>query len=125
MSMNRTTKLYIDGVAMPMLKQGGLTISRNKVWSSNTGRTSSGLMVGDLIRICAKLQCEFVPLDPEDTALLDNAVSRPFFRVTYEDPTSGRMVSKTMYAGDATYPIYTYANGQTIYDGVGVDLIEQ
>ena len=51
--------LFVGGVKMPPLK--ALTITHEKVWSSNTGRAADGTMIGDLICLKYKLQAEFVP----------------------------------------------------------------
>ena len=52
--------LFVGGVKMPPLK--ALTITHEKVWSSNTGRAADGTMIGDLICLKYKLQAEFVPI---------------------------------------------------------------
>lgn len=41
--------LLIGGVEMPEPKQGGVTISKEKIWSKNTGRGSDGTMNGDVV----------------------------------------------------------------------------
>ena len=62
MAKAQTQPLVIGGVAMPPLKAEGLTITKEKVWSSNTGRAADGNMIGDLVTIKYKLQCEWPPL---------------------------------------------------------------
>lgn len=121
---NRTTDyLVIGGVKMPPLKS--LEITKEKVWSSNTGRVASGLLVGDMVAIKYKLVCTFVCLDENDVKKVDAAVSPAFFNVKFRDPGSNTDVTKRMYAGTPTYPIYSYSNGRITYEGVAVDLIEQ
>lgn len=115
--------LTIGGVQMPEPK--ALTVTKEKVWSSNTGRSSNGVMHGDLIGIKTKLQITFPPLSGEQAALIDNAVSPAFFEAIYKDPGLNDYVKKTFYAGTPSYPVYSYAKGFPEYNGIAVDLIEQ
>lgn len=117
--------IVIGGVAMPALKKGGLTVTKEKVWSSNTGRAADGGMLGDLVGIKYKLQLEWPPLSKEQVAVIDNAVSPAFFNVAFLDPGSNSRITRTFYAGTPTYPVYSYVNGAKTYSGVTVDLIEK
>lgn len=117
--------LVIGGVTMPTLKQNGLTITKEKIWSSNTGRAADGNTIGDLVAIKYKLQCEWPPLSREDTAKIDTAVSPAFFTVNFLDPGSNTRITKIFYAGTPTYPVYSYVNGIFTYIGVKVDLVEK
>lgn len=117
--------LIIDGALMPRLKLSGLTITREKIWSKNTGRSASGVMVGDIVRIPYKLQCEWPPLTAEEVKALDAAVSKAFFSVQFWDPSTNGPKTITAYAGTLTLPVYSYVNGVKTYSGVKVDLIER
>ena len=57
MAQTQTQPLVIGGVTMPPLKAEGLTITKEKVWSSNTGRAADGGMIGDLVAIKYTLKC--------------------------------------------------------------------
>lgn len=118
-------ELVIGGVTMPTLKKEGLTISKEKIWSSNTGRAANGDMIGDLIGIKYTLDCEWPPLSREQAAVVDAAVSPAFFNVTFTDPGSNSRVTKRMYAGTPTYQVYSYVNGVKTYNGVKVTLIQK
>lgn len=61
------------------LEKEGLTITKEKVWSANTGRAADGNLIGDLVGIKYKLQCEWPPLSREDVAIIDAAISPAFF----------------------------------------------
>lgn len=117
--------IVIDGVTMPTLKKEGLTITKEKVWSSNTGRAADAGMIGDLVGIKYKLQCEWPPLNATDAVMIDNAISEAFFNVTFLDPGSNTRITRKFYAGTPTYPIYSYASGIPMYSGIKVDLIEK
>ena len=118
--------LKIDNVQMPEPKyNGGLTFTKEKIWSKNTGRTTDGTMVGDIVAIKTKMKITFPPLSGNEVAQLDAAVSSPFIQVYFKDPRINDYTTKTFYAGTPSYPVYSYASGLPEYVGVAVDLIEQ
>lgn len=114
--------LIIDGVTMPPVNK--LTITSEKIWSKNTGRVSNGEMKGDLVAIKLKANVQFVPLNDSQAQILDNAISKAFFKAEFKNPRNNKTESHKMYAGSATYPVYSYADGFPRYVGVGVDLVE-
>lgn len=118
-------ELVIGGVTMPTLKKEGLTISKEKVWSKNTGRAANGDMIGDIVAIKYTLDCEWPPLSREQTAVIDTAVTPAFFDATFTDPGSNSRVTKRMYAGTPVYPVYSYVKGVKTYSGVKVTLIQK
>lgn len=115
----------IGGVAMPEPKQGGITITKEKIWSKNTGRATNGSMVGDVIAIKTKAQISWNVLSGEQVAVLDAALEPAFISVYFKDPRLNAYTTKTFYAGTPTYPVYSYATGLPEYVGCAVDLIEQ
>lgn len=125
MAKTQTQPLVIGGVTMPPLKANGLTITKEKIWSANTGRAANGETIGDLVAIKYKFECEWPALDREDVAVIDAAISEAFFTVTFLDPGSNTRITKTFYAGTPTYPVYSYVNGLRTYSGVTVNLIEK
>ena len=117
--------LYINGVRMPDPALEGVTISREKIWSSNTGRTTSGKMVGTVVAVKTTLKIKWPPLTPAQTAVVENAVSgSAFVPVTFTDAT-GSTVTKTMYFGTPSYTVYSWADGVQYIKDVTVDGIEQ
>lgn len=118
-------ELIIGGVTMPDLKKEGLTISKEKIWSKNTGRAANGDMLGDIVAVKYTLDCAWPPLSREETAMIDKSVSPAFFDVTFTDPGSNSTVTKKFYAGTPTYPVYSYVQGVKTYAGVKVTLIQK
>lgn len=114
----------INGISFPV-KQGGITFTKEKIWSKNTGRTTDGTTVGDIVAIKTKMQVKFCILNGAQVAQLDGELSKPFVSVHYKDPRTNAEVSKMFYAGTPSYPVYSYATGLPEYVGVGVNLIEQ
>lgn len=120
--------LWIDGKEMPTPALNGITVTKEPVWSSNAGRSSTGKFIGDIVCYKYKIQIKWPILKQKQTALIDSAItSSAFFKVKFIDPTSSTVefVTKTVYAGTPTYPVYSYADGMPRYVGVAVDLIEQ
>lgn len=117
--------LVIDGVAMPEPKQGGLSLSKEKVWSKNTGRGSDATMQGDVVGRKWTLKVEWPPLNDVQVMQIDEAIDPAFIKVQFRDPKTGKVQGKEMYAGTPTYPVYSYAEGLPRYTGVGVTLIER
>ena len=117
--------LVINGVTMPDPKQGGLSISKEKIWSKNTGRGADGTMNGDVVARKFTLKIEWPILSDEQAAVVDQAIDPAFINVKFRNPNDGKITEKTMYAGTPTYPVYSYADGLPRYVGTGVTLIER
>ena len=95
--------------------------------SSNTGRTTSGKMVGTVVAVKTTLKIKWPILTPAQVATIEGAVSdpdNPFVPVKYTDAT-GSTVTKTMYFGTPSYTVYSWANGRQYIKGACVDGIEQ
>lgn len=119
--------LYINGVKMPTPALEGVTISREKIWSANTGRTAAGKMVGTVVAVKTTIKIKWPPLTPAQVAVIEGEVSdkdHPYVPVKYTDAT-GQTVTKTMYFGTPTYTVYSWANGRQYLKDVSVTGIEQ
>ena len=102
--------LYINGTKMPDPALEGVTVNREKIWSSNTGRTTSGKMVGTVVAVKTTLKIKWPILTPAQVATIEGAVSdpdNPFVPVKYTDAT-GSTVTKTMYFGTPSSVSYTH-----------------
>lgn len=107
------------------IKAQKLDISREPIWSSSTGRTASGKMMGDIVAQKYKLTVTLPPMSDDEAASFDAAILPAFFEVTFKNPTTGKNTTKSMYAGTPKYPVYSYADGLPRYVGIAVDLVEQ
>lgn len=119
--------LYIGGVKMPDPALEGMTISREKIWSANTGRTASGKMVGTIVAIKTTVKIKWPPLTPAQVRTIESAVSnagKAFTTLKYTDMT-GNTVTKTVYFGTPTYTVYSWAAGKQYIRDVSVDGVEQ
>ena len=121
------TNLTINGVAMPDPALEGVTITTEKVWSANTGRTASGKMVGSVIAKKTTIKIKWPVLTPEQVSKIEAAVSdaeHPFVPVQYTD-MCGNRVTRIVYFGTPTYTVYSWANGLRLIKDTTVDGIEQ
>lgn len=121
------TELTINGVPMPDPAIEGVTVSTEKVWSANTGRTASGRMVGSIIATKTTVKLKWPVLTRAQAAVIESAVSdsaHPFVPIAYTDMT-GQRVEKTVYFGTPTYTLYSWADGLQLVKDVSVEGIER
>ena len=119
--------LKINGKTMPTPKHNGVTISENKIWSTNTGRSMNGEMQGTIIAIKKKAEIEFPLLTPTQVDLINNEVSnvsKPFIPVEITYPSGGTKTFNA-YCGDVAYPVYGLVKGEHCVVGFKLDLIER
>lgn len=122
--------LYINNVEMPAPALEGLTVSHEKIWSANAGRTSSGKMQGTLIAVKTTLKIKWAALSPSQLATIQSAVdntSNPFRTVKFTDPAnpSGSLLEKTMYFGPLSFTVHSFADGIQKIINATVDAIER
>ena len=118
--------LWINGTLMKDPSE--ITVTKEPVWSSNTGRSATGVMQGDIVCYKYKIQIKWKTMSQAETSKLNAAITnKAFFDVKFIDPASsaGELVTKTFYAGTPIYPVYSYVDGYPRYTGVAIDLIEQ
>lgn len=127
MAVIAVRELKINGVTMPTPALEGLTISTEKIWSSDTGRTSAGKMVGTIVAVKTTISITWPVLTMDQVAVIEAAVSdqdAPFVPIQYTDMT-GQTVTKTVYFGTPTYTVYSWADGLRLVKDASVDGIER
>ena len=112
----------VNGVAMPTPKSFTVNISD---LDGESNRNANGDLIRDRIATKRKLEIEYPPLDPSDISLILKAISPVFISVEYPDPQEGGFITKTMYAGDKSSPMYSIINGQPKWSGLKFNLIEK
>lgn len=120
--------LIIGGVTFPV-KYKGYNLTRNKIWSANTGRNNLGDMVGTLIKIKTKAEVTLTPMSLEQAGIIDNIisdVSNPFptAKMLYVDGTQKDI---TIYTGDVNYNVdgTSINNGKGLVSSVTFSVIEK
>ena len=76
------------------------TISYNKLWGSDTGRTLSGNFSGTLTGIYPKIECTFRKLTQNEIQILASLLDSATQQVTYYDPYKQQKITMETYTGD-------------------------
>lgn len=114
-----------------MLKVNGVVITTPSSLSveisdldGESNRNANGMLVRDRIAVKRKLNLEWKQLSQSEMSTLLRAVSNVFFTVTYIDPIEGE-ITKTMYVGDRSAPMYQCINGVAKWSSLKMNFIEK
>ena len=105
---------------------GGYTVSYQDVSSADSGRTEDGVMHNTIVTRKVKLQLKFPYMTVAQAKAILALVDAPEFSVTYPDPYTDSLVTKTFYKGDRSMGFYTFNTDITsfVVSGFGFDVIE-
>ena len=117
--------LTIAGTSLPTDNLTQVSLNNKIIWSSNTGRTTSGLMMGDIIANKATLSLEFQWISVADFNTILTAVnSSPFFSVQVKlDNTV--LANMTAYRSTVERTMGGKYGGVWFLQGAKFQLIEQ
>lgn len=115
--------IKIGGVEMPPIQK--LKITREPIWSKNTGRGANGTMLGDIVAVKYKIDATFSPLSDSQASVLADATSPAFFDVTFHDPKDNKEKTKRMYASALPFDVYSYVDFLPRYVGTSISLVEK
>ena len=100
-----------------------LTASQEIIWSADTGRAASGLMLGDVIAEKQTLAIRWGVLTKAELDIIRGRLVSGFYPVTLTvDSESATM---TYYRGTLTYEILGTFGGVTYYRAADVTIIQQ
>lgn len=119
-------KLVINGYTPPNVVKGGYSVTLNRIWSANTGRSATGKMFGDIVTKKYTLNLSWSKMKSEDVSALATAItSNAFFNVTFVDEFGNQKTSE-FYSADPTYLLDRISKGGVgIYNNISVELIER
>lgn len=118
-------KVIINGYNPPAVKEEGYSVTPNKIWSSNTKRSATGKMFGDIVATKYTLKLSWDRMKGDILKDLSNAIrSKAFFDVTFFDE-KGESLTRQFYSADTTFTLKKILNGKTLYSQVNVELIER
>lgn len=75
--------LSVNGVELPA--PTSITVDDEIIWSSNTGRSSSGIMIGDVVANKKTLNIKWGVLREEEISKIKNNLISGFFPLTFRD----------------------------------------
>ena len=112
---------------LPTPAKGGVTITDEPVWASNTGRGSDGKMIGDIVAWKTTVEVTWPPLTFSDASSIVTALTGAgaFFNIKYYDTSTSTMVEKTVYCSNVPRTMYSLATAAQKHMGVTVTFIEQ
>lgn len=118
-------KLVINGYTPPNVVKGGYSVTLNRIWSANTGRSATGKMFGDIVAKKYTLNLSWSKMKSEDVSALATAItSKAFFNVTFVDEFGNQKTSE-FYSADPTYLLDRISKGGVgIYNNISIELIE-
>ena len=99
--------------------------SINDVSASDAGRDQSGKMYKGRITRKRKIVLKWANPSRAEAASILSAFKNEYFSVTYPDPLTNSMQTRTFYSGDQTAPFKTWTVGNKRYSEVAFDIIER
>lgn len=114
--------LKINGADMPTPKS--FKVGYSDI-DGESNRNAKGDLVRDRIAMKRKLECEWGPLSPVQISQILQAVQPIFFECQHPDPLTGGNITKTMYAGEKSAPMYSCIGGVIKWNGLSFNIIEK
>ena len=112
--MNKEDVMILDGTLS--LKVKSLQISDEPIWSANTGRTTDGVMRGDIVAWKKTLQTTFCPMTAAEASSLGTITKKSTYTVEFIDPNTGVKGSIVAYATPVRYTAYNYTVAKPYID---------
>jgi hypothetical protein len=101
-----------------------MTVNDEIIWSSDTGRTLDGTMMGDVIAEKKNINIEWAWLTEEEAALIKNTLIAGFFPLKFKD--LGVEVAIEAYRGTMSKDLYgSIGDGHIYYRSVSTDIIQR
>lgn len=115
--------LKIDGKTMK--DPSNITLSRNKEWSQNSGRTKSGTFVGDIAAMKWRLDIAWSPLSEDEAMEILTALEPAYVDVYFKNPRTKSYETRKFYTGSETIPLYNYEIKDAVYENLTVSIVEK
>lgn len=121
-------EFYANGVLLP--SPSTVNIDNNKIWSDNTGRSVTAKMIGDIIAKKKKFAITWELVKESQLKIIEenlSTIEHPFVDFAIRDSeTKEDSCNIKVYDGvlKAKMESWLY-DGETVYTGVSVELVEQ
>ena len=119
--------MYINNIKVATPKQGGVVITDEPIWASNTGRSATGKMIGDIVTWKTTVNVTWPPLSLSESKKIVEAIKNAgsYFKIKYRDFSSKEMVEKTVYVSDLPRTVYSLAKGYEKHTDLSATFIER
>lgn len=118
----RNETILIDGKALK--PTATISVGRNKLWNKEAGRSITGDFAGNVVARKVNLNITWKYLSEDEASEIAEALDPDFIQITYKDPRTKQMLTKTFYAGNEVYTVYNYAIEHCVYEGLPISLAE-
>lgn len=113
-----------NGKRVPLPAPSTISVGDEILWSSNTGRASTGKMIGDVIAEKETLSIKWQYMTAADKNTIKTSLSTGFYPV--EINIDGNPYNITVYRGTLKYEAMgKLADGIYYFKEISVDIIEQ
>lgn len=119
---------FIENVLMPTPDADGITITKNKLWSNNSGRVASGKYVGDILAIKLTIDITYSrKLTSSEIDIIDTAIhAKTFMNVKVLKPgTTNTYITNLCYVADESYALNKKTNKDAYYNGLSLSFVAQ
>lgn len=100
-----------------------MTVNDEIIWSSDTGRTLDGTMMGDVVTEKKNINIGWEWLTEKEAALIKNSIITGFFAITFRD--YGTEITIESYRGTINKEFGGEYAGITYYKSVSVDVVQR
>lgn len=136
--IKKTSESDNEWTWLPTPAKGGIVVTDEPIWAANTGRSSTGKMIGDIVAWKVTVEVAWPPLTFAQAKSIRNAIkgAGEFFDIAYYDLSTSDMVKKTVYCGNIPRALYSLADridpasGSVVgnyrrYSGIAIKFVEQ
>ncbi len=113
--------LTAGGIVLPA--PVSMTVNDEIIWSSDTGRTMSGQMVGDVVAEKKNVGIKWGCLLEDDVVTIKRCLVPGFFPVSFRD--DGMLITIYTYRGTLSKEQLGWLGGEFWYRSVSVDIIQR
>lgn len=119
--------MVINGTTVKTPKLGGITITDEPIWTSKTGRSTDGTMLGEIVAWKTTISVTWGPLTFAESKKIRNAIKSGgnFFKIKYHDDDAEKMVEKTVYVGNMPRTVYSLVASCRWHTDCTINFIEQ
>ena len=116
--------LKINGKNMPTPDEN-VVFDKEPLWSSNAGRTASGLFVGDIVAEKRVVTFTFTQLDSEEISMIEKELNT-FYTIDFIDPfIPQKRITMQCYKPPRSYPFKKIVKGSASFDSFTLKCIER